>query len=261
VFSKGGEVKRSILWAILAFLAQIPFVIAYSGEWIPIHPIVVILPLVGLLNGWVEKRGPEGLGLTLVRPGRSLLLGALYAALSFGGWLMGLHLEGWRVRPAGPTQSPAWLLLEALLVGVFIIALWEEVLNRGYIQTRLQKVWGFWGVIVTTLLFAAMHVPSVLVDYSGDWFKAVLTFASAGVTGFVLGYVYWRVGSVLTTIVIHGLNNFATGAFLLLAGVSTQEMLFRQPVAQLAWLVGQAGVLVVLARLLFEKAGRNHVPF
>jgi membrane protease YdiL (CAAX protease family) len=252
-----GRARGEILRAILVFLVQIPFVVGYSSGSSPIHPIVVLLPLVGLLNSKLEKRGAEGLGLIVVRPLRSLLLALLYAGLSFGGWLISLHLKGAQMRGPHLTAMPAWPILESFLVGVFIIALWEEVLNRGYIQTRLQAAWGFWGIVVTALLFAAMHVPSALLDYDHDWWKTLLRFMQSGVAGFALGYVYWRARSVLTTIAIHGLNNFATGIFLLLTGLTTQEMLFDQPAVQLPWLVGQAGLTMLLARALFHRRGQE----
>jgi membrane protease YdiL (CAAX protease family) len=249
--------RGEILRAIPVFLVQIPFVVGYSSGLSPIHPIVVMLPLVGLLNSKVEKRGPEGLGLTVVRPLCSLLLALLYAGLSFSGWLISLHLKGAQLRAPDLTPTSAWSILEPFVVGVFIIALWEEVINRGYIQTRLQTAWGFWGIVVTALLFAIMHIPSALLDYDHDLWKALLRFTQSGVAGFALGYVYWRARSVLTTIAIHGLNNFATGLFLFWTGVAAQEMLFDQPVVQLLWLSGQAGLTMLLARVFFDGRGED----
>jgi len=100
-----------------------------------------------------------------------------------------------------------------------------------------------------------MHIPSALLDYGNDSLKVLLRFTQTGVAGFALGYVYWRAGSVLTTIAVHGLSNFATGVFLLLTGVTTQEMLFSQPVVQLLWLVGQVGLVLLISRALFDGRG------
>ena len=41
-----------------------------------------------------------------------------------------------------------------------------------------------------------------------------------------------------TTIAVHSLNNFAAGLFLLVAGITAQEILFDQPAVQLSWLLG-----------------------
>jgi membrane protease YdiL (CAAX protease family) len=253
-----GQARGEILRTILIFLVQIPLVAWYSRGRIPIHPVIAMLPLVGLLSSKVERRGPEGLGLTVVRPLRSLLLALLYAAgLSFGGWLISLHLKGAQMHVPDLTPTPAWFILESFVVGVFIIALWEQVINRGYIQTRLQTVWGFCEIVVTVLLFAIMHIPSVLLDYDHDWWKALLRFTQSGVAGFALGYVNWRARSVLTTNAIHGLSNFATGLFLFWAGIAAQEMLDDQPAVQLLWLVGQAGLTMLLARAFFDGRGEE----
>ena len=58
-------------------------------------------------------------------------------------------------------------------------------------------------------------------------------------------------------IAIHGLSNFATGIFLLLTGLTTQETLFDQPAVQLPWLVGQAGLTMLLARAFFHRRGQE----
>jgi hypothetical protein len=60
-----GQARWGIVRARLVFLAQISLVIWYGRGQIPIHPIVVMLPLVGLLHGKIERRGLEWLGLRL----------------------------------------------------------------------------------------------------------------------------------------------------------------------------------------------------
>jgi membrane protease YdiL (CAAX protease family) len=157
-----------------------------------------------------------------------------------------------------PTPNPAWPILESLLVGVFIIALWEEVINRGYIQTRLQAAWGPWGIVVTALLFATIHIRSVWLDCDHDCWKALLRFTQSGMAGLALGYVYWRGRSVLTTIAIQGLNNFAAGIFPLLTGLTAQDILFDHPAVQLQRVAGQAGLTVLLARAFFERSGEEN---
>jgi len=218
-----------------------------------------MLPLVGLLNFRVEKRGQEGLGIRLVAPGRSLLLALFYAFLSVIGWQIALGLEGVTFGVTELTVMMIWALVESLIVGVFIIALWEEVINRGYIQTRLQAAWDFWGVIVTSLLFAAMHVPSALLDYDYDVIKVSLRFVQTGLVGFALGYVYWRSRSVLTTIAIHGLNNFVTAAFPVLSGVSYRELFFSQTAFQFLWLGGQVGLTLLLSHVMFNRIFRRGI--
>lgn len=242
--------RRGILWAVVVYLVQIPILIGCVVGLIPIHPIVVMLPLVGLLNGKVEGRGREGLGLIVVQPGRSLLLALLFAALSFGGQLIVFWLEDIPLQPPPLTIETIRWLIEDFAVTVFIIALFEEIVSRGYIQTRLQEAWGFWGVIVASLLFSSLHLPSAFLDFGYDLPTALFHFVQVGLAGFVLGYVYWQTGSVLTTIVLHGLRNFAWVVSLRLGNITPAQMHVSQTPFQLLWLVGQVGLMLLVCRAL-----------
>jgi membrane protease YdiL (CAAX protease family) len=247
------SIKRGCSWAWFVFFAQIPFVYWFAKDKPALHPIVVMLPLVGLLNFKVEQKSLKGIGLQLVRPGRSFLLAFIYAALSTTSWLIGLHLQDNKLNLPSFTNEMAWSLIESILIGIFIVALWEEFVNRGYIQTRFQDAWGFWGVIIVSLLFAIMHIPSVLLDHDNNLLEAVLCFVETGLTGFAFGYVYWRVGSVITTILIHGLNNIATSLLFLFYGITHRQLFFDQTHIQLPWLIGQVGLTLLFCRILFKE--------
>jgi membrane protease YdiL (CAAX protease family) len=257
IFQSGkNKIKNGCSWAWFVFFSQIPFVFWYAKGGFALHPIVVMLPLVGLLNFNVEKRGFDGVGLRIERLGRSLLLSLIFAGFSFAGRCIALKLEGLSLYPITSSDAIGPALLEAFLVDVFIIALWEEIVNRGYIQTRLQAVWGFWGVVITSLLFATLHIPSMLLDYENDFLRVAVRFFETGLAGFALGYVYWRSKSVLSTIAIHGLNNFViTGVFPLLSGLSAQHLVFNQIHFHILWLVGQVIVTTLVARTFFIKEG------
>ena len=245
--------KQGMLWSLVVYLVQIPIVIGYEKGWVPIHPIAVMLPLVGLLNSKVEGRGREGLGLVVVQPARSLLLALLFALLLFGGCLIVFWLGGVPLQWPSPTVETVWALTKEFAVDVFIIALFEEIVNRGYIQTRLQAAWGFWGVMIATLLFASLHLPSAFLGFGYDLPTALLYFVQVGLAGFMLGYVYWWTGSVLTTIALHGLRNFAWGVSLRLGGVTPAQMHVSQVPFQLLWLMAQVGLLLPLCQVLFER--------
>ena len=245
---------QGVSWAWFVFFSQIPFVFWYSQDKPALHPIVVMLPLVGVLNFYVEKRHQEGLGLHLVQPGHSLLFALVYAGLSILGRVIASKLAGVQLQFQAVTGELLWKLFLSFLEVFFIIALWEEIINRGYIQTRLQEAWGFWGVIVTTLLFAVMHVPSALLDNENGIERGVIRFLETGLAGFAFGYVYWRTRSVLTVIAIHGFNNFATtGIYPVLAGISSQQVTWFQSIFQLVWLVGQVGLVLLLSRYFFKS--------
>jgi membrane protease YdiL (CAAX protease family) len=246
--------KLGIYYSLFVFLVQFPFVIWYAQGKFPIHPIVILLPLVGLLNTCIEKRGAEGLGLWLVKADRGLFLALIFGALTITGGAIALRVAGSVLRAPDFTSPMIWALFKSFIVSVFILALWEELLNRGYIQTRLQAAWGFMGVIVSSFLFASMHIPSTLLDYDNDLLRASLRFAATGLAGLALGYVYWRTGSVLTSIAIHGFNNFSATALLpLIGGVTTEQLLYRQPVFWLAWLFIQVGLVMIICHFLYKQ--------
>ncbi|MGD8245340.1 MAG: CPBP family intramembrane metalloprotease, partial [Anaerolineae bacterium] len=208
IINEGDQrMRRHVLLAILVFAVQIPIVFAYVARALPVHPIVVMLPLVGLLNERIETRGLEGLGLTIVHPVRSLILALAFGLLGLVGRLIALRLEGVLLHRPPVTGATIGSLGRDLAVDLFIIALWEEIVSRGYIQTRLQAVWGFAGVVAATLFFASLHLPSALHDF-GWRPEVVYRLVQTGLGGFMLSYLYWWTGSVLPTIVVHGLRNF-----------------------------------------------------
>ena len=245
-----------ISWAWWVYFVQIPLVFWYVKGWIPIHPIVVMLPLVGILNFNVEKRDSNGLGLHCRYPGRSLLVAVVFAGLSFIGWWVASRLEGIKIEfPIGPGMM-AGTLIQSFLVSISIIAIWEEIVNRGYLQTRFQARWGFWGVILTSLLFASMHIPSTLIEHDNDLSWVAFRFAQTSLIGFALGYVFWRSGSVITTIAVHGLNNFlVTGVLPLFSSITSQQLSFSQAPLHLLWLVGQVGLTVLFCEVFFKDKG------
>lgn len=92
------------------------------------------------------------------------------------------------------STSTAWFVLAALIIaGLAPIA--EEVLFRGYMQTRLRERWGaIVAITMTALLFGAFHADPVQSPF-------------AFVIGLSLGYVTERMGSIRPAIVCHAVTN------------------------------------------------------
>jgi len=243
--------RRGVLLPLLVYAVQLPITTAYAAGLLPVHPIVIFLPLVGLLNGHVERRGPGALGVTVVQPIRSLLFALAFALLAFIGHLMVLRV--YHAPPYAPPLNGATIgsLTTDFVVDVFIIALWEEIVNRGYIQTRLQKAWGFWGVVVASLLFASLHVPSALLDH-GTAQMAFCRVVQTGLSGSLLGYLFWWTGSVFPTIALHGLSNFLSLSVVQhLGGVTAGRPPTVQMPYELLWLLAQVGLVTTACRLAF----------
>ncbi|MBU1330468.1 MAG: CPBP family intramembrane metalloprotease [Gammaproteobacteria bacterium] len=101
-----------------------------------------------------------------------------------------LGVVGWQ--PKWPEQLWLWL---AVNLGVAVLA--EELLFRGLLQTRLVGWLGAWpGIGLTTLLFAAVHVP-----FSPS-FAVVAGFAGLG-----YGLIFHFSGRISLAIALHGAVN------------------------------------------------------
>jgi membrane protease YdiL (CAAX protease family) len=80
----------------------------------------------------------------------------------------------------------------------FFVAIGEEMLFRGIIQTDLQRAIGKWnGLHVTSFLFGIMHM---------SW-RSPEELLFATLSGYLLGYVYMKTKSLTLPISLHGINN------------------------------------------------------
>ena len=90
------------------------------------------------------------------------------------------------------TEGPFWssFLLTAIFAPVF-----EEWLCRGMVlRGLLSKLKPGWAIVISALFFAVIHM--------NPW-QALNAF----VIGLVMGYVYYKTGSLLLTMLIHFVNN------------------------------------------------------
>jgi membrane protease YdiL (CAAX protease family) len=91
-----------------------------------------------------------------------------------------------------PTQTIAAVLVLGVMPGFA-----EELLFRGYIQSRLSRAWGRWPAIaIASLLFGIMHMD--------PWQSPF-----AAVFGVYLGYLAEKTGSIRPTMICHIFNNSA----------------------------------------------------
>jgi membrane protease YdiL (CAAX protease family) len=124
--------------------------------------------------------------------------GVLAIGLVFGALIaLGLLPESGSL--AELTEIVAGLSGGALAVTVLVMGIApgvaEELLFRGYIQTRFSRRWGpGWGVLWTSLLFGAMHL---------DFVQGAFAFA----LGIYLGYLTEWTGSIVPAMICHAANN------------------------------------------------------
>ncbi len=90
------------------------------------------------------------------------------------------------------TGGPLW---SSFLVVAIFAPIFEEWLCRGMIlRGLLTKMKPVWAIVISALFFAAIH---------GNPWQALNAF----IIGLVMGYVYYRTGSLLLTMLIHFVNN------------------------------------------------------
>jgi len=104
-----------------------------------------------------------------------------------------------------------------LVYALLFVALGEEILFRGYIQSRLNEAFGChyrffgvswgWGVIIASLLFGFWHILNPFNPFLGKfdlaWQWGLWTFFA----GLILGYLREKTGSVLAPTILHGVIN------------------------------------------------------
>lgn len=112
----------------------------------------------------------------------------------------------------------------ALIFYVFFLGIGEELLFRGYIQSRLNTAfgkpftffgvqWG-WGAIIACALFGVMHFLNLGSLSAGQW---VVTPAWGFWTffgGLVFAYIREKTGSITSSAILHGLPQGLAAAFM-----------------------------------------------
>jgi membrane protease YdiL (CAAX protease family) len=110
---------------------------------------VYLVPLLFVLR--LTRSGPESVGLTRTNLGRSLAIGGVLAVA----WLL---VSGTLDELLKPRAEHVLVLIGALSVGFA-----EEIVARGYVQSRLIDWIGTRrGILLATLIFALLHVPQLL---------------------------------------------------------------------------------------------------
>ena len=153
--------------------------------------VIVLLALGWMLRGWRDEGAERWAGLALLLP-PALLLAAQPGAV-------------------------AWRLPVRLLATFALVAPAEEMLFRGYIQTRLNEAfgrpyrmleagWG-WGLVLTAILFGVWHLVSPFDPFSGRYELAWTWGLWTAFAGLLLGWARERTGGLVAPWLWHGLIN------------------------------------------------------
>lgn len=170
---------------------------------------------------------PFGMGLDYQRWPGALLLAGVRIALFFvlarllrtqpsryglSGMSVGvLLMAGWGIS----AESPVTKALAVFVTYAVFVGFGEEILYRGYIQSRLNEAFGRpytvfgvkigWGMVIASLLFGLSHVGLVTWILGPSrpltWAWGFWTFFG----GFVYGLVREKSGSIVAPAILHGL--------------------------------------------------------
>jgi uncharacterized protein len=144
---------------------------------------------------------------------KSGILTILLAAVTF------IVYGFWKELMPTPGQAIASFLFYLPFVGFG-----EEILYRGYIQSRLNQAFGTpwrflgadwgWGIVLTSLLFGLLHIMNGLDYHTGQfipqWWWGLWTFFG----GFVFSYLRQKTGSIIAPGLVHGLPQALVYLFL-----------------------------------------------
>ncbi len=198
-------------------------------KWIDIALVLAVLFLSGILAAVLMLTLSVGLpfgyciqfGVTVVcalaileyRGGALKIRGARLSMVLWGTGMVlavGVLLEPLlSLFPYEYLEDLEWLMnggVWAVACSVVAAPIAEEVLFRGVFQGSLMKKYGAWGgIFITSVIFGLAHlIPQQMV--------------AATVTGVILGYVYYRTGSLPAVIAIHAANNAFAHLMFYLAG-------------------------------------------
>ena len=132
------------------------------------------------------------------------------------------------------TGGPLW---SSFLVTAIFAPIFEEWMCRGVVlRGLLTKMKPVWAIVISALFFALIHL--------NPW-QALNAF----IIGLVMGYVYYRTGSLLLTMLIHFVNNGTAVITAQIAGTDeTEYWIETMPLGAYIPLI-IAGVAVLVACL------------
>ena len=216
---------RETLYAALYFAVYLVYLFFHQESEFEHYLGLVLVPLAGLW--WVAGRPGLRRFLASIGLRRSRWRSGLGTALAVGLAVQVLPLMGApnRARLADALAIPGgWILpIVALPFLLVTVAFTEEVFFRGILQTRFSDTLGSgWaGIAVTTVAFAAYHVPYAYLNpywpSAGDLSHAIrLSVLNAGIGGVLLGWVFmrWR-RNLLAPMLVHAMIDWIPGTILL----------------------------------------------
>lgn len=195
----------SLFCFIFAFWSLYRYFPEILPEWVEeaiLKPIIWLLPTFWLVRK-IEKEKFASLGLT-----KKNIFPALYWGIGLGVIFAGEGLITNIIKYRGlqlPQLDYSFLGFLGIFLVSFITAFSEELVFRGYIFTRLWRIWkSEWlANFVSAFLFTLIHLPIgiFVLSYSPTIMTAYLFFVF--VYGFGSAFVFARSENIISSILMH----------------------------------------------------------
>ncbi|MDQ0364508.1 CPBP family intramembrane glutamic endopeptidase [Catenuloplanes indicus] len=189
-------VARQVRW-LVGIAVAFPVVIAVAGAQSLAYPLVKVLLFLGgalLVTRLIPAELPAAVPVRW-----------FWAVPAVAGWGLAAF---WVPADLAPYEEMDRVYLVVAMALTFLTAsVLEEWFYRVTLQTRLEAIAGRWPAIVaTSLLFAAMHIPSHL-GGGHVWVSLAGLLAFQGFFGLFTGYLWSRYRRFGALVVVHGAVN------------------------------------------------------
>ena len=180
---------------------------------ITFQPLLLLLPIL-LIVRYIEKRRVQSIGLSRQKFLRNAAFGVFLSLFSHIAVvcleyvflvLLGVGPLRFTLNPEnlGPVSALLMPLTFFLVVGPS-----EEIESRGYFQTRLLEHFGErFSIAFPSLLFALSHIPIDMLIWRYDVGMMLFHLIGVFVSGYILGYLYYRSGVLTGPIFLHALRD------------------------------------------------------
>ena len=206
-YQKKDAIIAICLWVILMLLYAVAGM--FGGLYATITNI--ILPIACIAIVLIRRQGISSLGFRKKNFWPSFGVGLLCGiiAIIFNNGVLPAVIYGWKFEPFG-------FLLYRFLYQLVAIALFEEIIFRGYIQTRLYGIFkkDVSVVLMGGLLFVLMHIPFQIA--SGNMIfglSLVIWLATTFIWHIVFNVLFRKFYSIYGVILFHALMNWSGDIF------------------------------------------------
>lgn len=187
-----------------AITSSLGYVTAYSLITFALYIVIFFL------YNKINKVSFKAINLNFKMPWHTYLIAIIIGVISLLGinYFIGatdnfLKLIGYPIAEGlplvNPTSFPLYLL--AILIMALLPAIYEELMFRGVVLHGLRSRFSDWGAILLSgLMFALMH---------GNLQQLIYPF----ILGAIMGWIVLRTGSLVSSIIVHFVNNFLVVTF------------------------------------------------